>query len=54
MRITVLKTTDSFVKAINQIFQITNSSVAYLNSATIFDIHIENALILGFSNLKQA
>ncbi len=54
MRITILKTTDSFVKAINQLFQVTHFSVTYLNSAIISDIHIENALILESCQLKPA
>ncbi len=54
MRITILKTTDSFVKAINQLFQVTHFSVTYLNSAIISDIQIENALILESCQLKPA
>ena len=53
MRVTVLKTTDSFVKNINQMFKVTNCSIRYLNSVSIFGVHIENAIILESCNLKQ-
>ena len=44
-RLTVLKTQDPFVKAINQAFNVRNSTVS-LQSCNIFGIHIENAVIL--------
>ena len=44
-RLTVLKTQDPFVKAINQAFNVKNSTVS-LQSSNIFGIHIENAVIL--------
>ena len=51
-RLAILKTDDPFVKAVNQAFNVKNSSVS-LQSSNIFGIHIENALILESVSLPQ-
>jgi hypothetical protein len=44
IRSTILKTTDPFVKEINQIFKVTNS-VKYVHSSVISGIYLEKAII---------
>jgi len=51
-RATILKTADPFVKAMNQTYSI-RSSTARLQSATIFGILIENAILFECQNLPE-
>ncbi|HDN27840.1 MAG TPA: hypothetical protein ENG03_12265 [Thioploca sp.] len=44
IRSTILKTTDPFVKEINQVFKVTNT-VKYVHSAIISGIYLEKAII---------
>jgi hypothetical protein len=44
IRSTILKTTDPFVKEINQVFNVTNT-VKYVHSAVISGIYLEKAII---------
>ena len=44
IRSTILKTTDPFVKEINQVFEVTNT-VKYVYSAIISGIYLEKAII---------
>jgi len=44
IRSTILKTTDPFVKEINQVFKVTNS-VKYVHSSVISGIYLEKAII---------
>ena len=50
---TVLKTTNPFVKEINQVFKVKNT-VKYVHSSVISGIHLEKAIIFESHPIKQA
>ncbi|RKZ91302.1 MAG: hypothetical protein DRR19_07625 [Candidatus Parabeggiatoa sp. nov. 1] len=52
IRSTILKTTDPFVKEINQVFKATNT-VKYVHSSVISGIYLEKAIIFESHMLKK-
>ena len=52
IRSTILKTTDPFVKEINQVFKVTNT-VKYVYSSIISGIYLEKAIIFESHPIKK-
>ncbi|RKZ53653.1 MAG: hypothetical protein DRR16_01665 [Candidatus Parabeggiatoa sp. nov. 3] len=53
IRSTILKTTDPFVKEINQVFKVTHT-VKYVYSSVISGIYLEKAIIFESHSIKNA